>query len=532
MQIRVRLFGLICLAWTAVAATAQVHIHIADPETWTVSQLSPYVGQTVVFDEPMYVTNNYFGDLTIAPRRVFSPTNQAIPRSAEYNSILSLNAGTTMSLSGVSGYHRMGEQVYNLTVRVSSQTSLRWQSGTFRGNTRADIEAGLPDLGEYRLLVCAANLEYYLVENLGTGYGPDNSSQHQKQRTKVSKALAKIGADIYGLVEVEQGQSALKEIADDLTKNTGHPYTYIDDGGSASGSYTKSGYVYRSDKVAPDGRLYSNNERVMNRKKIQAFRELSTGEVFFFSLNHFKAKSGSGTGLDADQGDGQGIFNYSRTQEAKSVINQYNSIRPQFHESDLLVMGDLNAYAKEDPIIVFTTAGMIDLHRAFHADSSYSYTFHGQAGYLDHAISNATLFPQITGMAAYHINSDESDDYTYDKSSDATMFRYSDHDPVLVGLALDSTLTAASDEPIVNNFGVVENGDTRLLIFSDYMTIYNAYHSADKSYYAIYTAQGWQVEQGTIDTTPFTISVPSASGVYIVYVYSQGQTYQRKIIVP
>ncbi len=516
----------------AVQVSAQVHITIANPETWTTDELSRYVGQTVVFDQPMYVCNNYYSSLTIAPRRIFSPTNQAIPRSTEYNSILSLNNSGTMSLAGVSGYHRMGEKIYNLTVRVNSQSSLTYKSGSFRGNTRADIEAGLPDLGDYRLLVCAANLEYYLVENLGTGYDPDSYSQHQKQRTKVSKALAKIGADIYGLVEIEQGQSALREIAEDLTKNTGHEYTYVNDGGSASGSYTKSGYVYRIDKVQPDGKLYSNNERVQNRKKIQAFKELETGEVFFFSLNHFKAKSGSGNGADADQGDGQGIFNYSRTLEAKSVINQYNSIRPQFHESDLLIMGDLNAYAKEDPITTFTTAGMFDLHRAFHGDTSYSYTFHGQAGYLDHAICNTTLRPQITGMAAYHINSDESDEYTYDKSSDQTMFRYSDHDPVLVGLALDSTLAAVSTDPIVNNFGIVDNDGTKMLIFSDYMTIYNAYHPDEKSYYAVYTAQGWLVEQGNINTTPYTLSVPATSGVYIVYVYSHGQTYQRKIIVP
>lgn len=516
----------------AVQVSAQVHITIANPETWTTDELSRYVGQTVVFDQPMYVCNNYYSSLTIAPRRIFSPTNQAIPRSMEYNSILSLNNSGTMSLAGVSGYHRMGEKIYNLTVRVNSQSSLTYKSGTFRSNTRADIEAGLPDVGDYRLLVCAANLEYYLVENLGTGYGPDSDSQHQKQRTKVSKALAKIGADIYGLVEIEQGQSALREIAEDLTKNTGHEYTYVNDGGSASGSYTKSGYVYRIDKVQPDGKLYSNNERVQNRKKIQAFKELETGEVFFFSLNHFKAKSGSGNGADADQGDGQGIFNYSRTLEAKSVINQYNSIRPQFHESDLLIMGDLNAYAKEDPITTFTTAGMFDLHRAFHGDTSYSYTFHGQAGYLDHAICNTTLRPQITGMAAYHINSDELDEYTYDKSSDQTMFRYSDHDPVLVGLALDSTLAAVSTDPIVNNFGIVDNDGTKMLIFSDYMTIYNAYHPNEKSYYAVYTAQGWLVEQGNINTTPYTLSVPATSGVYIVYVYSHGQTYQRKIIVP
>ncbi|HCE47478.1 MAG TPA: hypothetical protein DEQ84_02195, partial [Prevotellaceae bacterium] len=43
---------------------------------------------------------------------------------------------------------------------------------------------------------------------------------------------------------------------------------------------------------------------------------------------------------------------------------------------------------------------------------------------------------------------------------------------------------------------------------------------------------GWLVEHGNINTTPYTLPVPATSGVYIVYVYSGGQTYQRKIIVP
>ena len=516
----------------ATITFAQTHVTIADPATWTTSELSRYTGQTIVFDCPMYVTNNYYGDLTIAPRRIFASTNQALPRSTEYNTIISLNNSGTMSLSGVSGYHRMGEKIYNLTVKVSSTTSLQYKSGDFVGNTRADLEAGLPDLGEYRLLVCTMNLEYYLVENLGTGYGPDNAAAHKKQRTKTGTALAKIGADIYGLVEIEQGQSALKEIAEDLTTHTGNTYTYIDDGGSASGSYTKSGYVYRSDKVRPYGQLYSNNEKVQNRKKIQAFEEIETGEIFIFSLNHFKAKSGSGSGLDADQGDGQGQFNYSRTQEAKSVIQQYNRLRSQYKDNDVLIMGDLNAYGKEDPITAFTNVGFIDLHRAFHADTSYSYTFHGQAGYLDHAICNASLRQQITGMAAYHINSDESDDYTYDKSNDLTMFRSSDHDPVLVGLKLDKTQTEATTDPIVNNFSVAEQDGKQVVVFSEFITIYNAYDSDESSFYAIYTPQGVLVEQGQIDTSPYIVNMPTEHGLYIVYVYAQGKVWQRKILVP
>ena len=127
--------------------------------------------------------------------------------------------------------------------------------------------------------------------------------------------------------------------------------------------------------------------------------------------------------------------------EAESVLFHYDIDRGYYGDDDILIMGDLNAYAMEDPITVLREGGMIDLHRAFHADSSYSYVYHGYAGYLDHALCNSTLYPSVTGMVAYHINSDEKDSYAYDNSNDLTMFRCSDHDPVIVGLRLDSVRT-------------------------------------------------------------------------------------------
>ena len=45
---------------------------------------------------------------------------------------------------------------------------------------------------------------------------------------------------------------------------------------------------------------------------------------------------------------------------------------------------------------------------------AYSYTFDGMAGYLDHALSSATLTSQVTGVTEWHINSDEADVLDYD----------------------------------------------------------------------------------------------------------------------
>ncbi|MBR1808920.1 MAG: endonuclease/exonuclease/phosphatase family protein [Paludibacteraceae bacterium] len=516
---RLSLLLYIVLLCRAVAP-AQTEVHISNPEDWTASQMSKYAGQTVKFDVPFYICNNYYnhsGQYQISSRRLFSPTNQALPSSAEYSTIVSLNDAAEITLSGVGEYHRMGEIINDLTVKVSSTYSWQYVSGKFIGNKRTDLAKGYPSVdikGTHTLLACAFNLEYYLVENLGSGsQGPLTTAEQTRQQTKISEALSKIRADIFGFVEVEQGQGALRKLAETLSKATRRHYSWIDDGMSANGTYTKSGYVYCTESVEPVGSMRSNETGVRNRKKMQAFREIETGEIFIFSLNHFKAKSGTGTGLDADQGDGQGIFNHTRKNEAQSVLNDIKTSSNYYQDEDVLIMGDLNAYAKEDPIQILTTGGMTDLHRYFHADSSYSYTFHGRAGYLDHALANESMLSQVTGMTAYHINSDEDDRYTYNGSdSDLTMFRCSDHDPVIVGLRLgDKASPAATSE--------IELIEGELFI-----------KDAQDGYYRIFNSIGTLIYEGKITNSMFSVPY-QLHDLNIINVYTNGEVKQHKIVV-
>ncbi len=510
----------IVLLMVVAPLSAQTHVTFPHPDTWTAAELAPYVGQIITFDQPVYVCNNYYSSLTVSLHRIMSPTNQVLPGSTAYTNLLTLNSNAGVALSGLSDYHRMGEVFTGLTVKVNSTGSLTYISHTALVGTRDDLQA-VPSVDmrdTHNLLVCALNCEYYLVENLGTGYGPDNAAQSTRQHTKIMDALARIRADVYGFMEVEQGQSALRKLAESLSASTGRTYTWVNDGGSPSGSYVKTGYVYCTDVVRTYGELQNNNTGVSNRKKLQAFEMLSTGERFIFSINHFKAKSGSALGADADQGDGQGSYNHSRTIEAQSVLSAYHGNINYFGDEDILIMGDLNAYAKEDPIRTLTDGGMTDLHRFFHADSSYSYTFHGQAGYLDHALCNATLLPQVTGMAAYHINSDESDSYTYDKSSDLTMFRCSDHDPVLVGLKLGATIIDNSiPDASAANASITVTGGAPVIRY------------ADGGYFIIHTLTGLLVAQGDISGAEYTVPHTLTSGLYIVNIYVENTSVRRKV---
>lgn len=508
-------------------------IDVPDAATWSNKAIRERnEGDTIQFNVPVIVNRNYgysgFTGLTMSVRRIYSPTNQALPLSEAYSEQIRLNSIAPFTLTGC-GYKRNGERLHNLKAVKTDETTVKYVSGTWEGNnTRKALEGNPPSVdmnGEHNVLVCGANLEYYLVQSLGTGYGPDSYSEHQKQRTKVKKALATIHADVYGLVEIEQGQAALAEISSDLTELTGDHYDYIRDKGVLDGSYTKAGFVYNSDRIQPVGILLENNSIVRHRKMVQGFILIENNERFIYSINHFKAKSGSASGRNADQGDGQGSYNYNRVQESMSVLQNVEAYVNYYEDNDLLIMGDLNAYAKEDPIQKFVEAGMYDLHRYFHADSSYSYVFGEQAGYLDHAIANKSLLRQVTGMAAWHVNSDESDEYTYDKSSDLSIFRYSDHDPVLVGLRLDSTLSIPlHGEELIEHVKVVySDGDIMLTNVGEL--------GEQNGYYEIYNTTGTLVQSITrIEESPCPIAASLPASIYIVRVYYADRIKSIKLL--
>ena len=66
---------------------------------------------------------------------------------------------------------------------------------------------------------------------------------------------------------------------------------------------------------------------------------------------------------------------------------------------------------------------------------------------------------------------------------------------------------------------------------SDQMVILNAYNSNAHSYYAIYSINGFLLERKEIDTNYYEVQLPTAPGTYIVYIYYNGEVFQRRLIV-
>lgn len=507
-----------------------------------------YEGMLVEFQQPLYVNNNYYlkqyGELELGIKRKMIPTNIALPLSSEYKALVNENslspiilddAYTSTYVSPIvfadeNGTRRLGEKVDKLqaVVDYSNSRYVFYPVGEVRfyGNPRKRTH---DDIGKHNLKVCGFNLEYYLVQNYGkSNFGAANQEEFNRQHAKIVDALYGIDADIYGLIEIEQGQAALSKLAQALNEKSGtNNYTFIDDGGYASGTFTKVGYLYRSDKVSPiKGLTNINNPGPRNRKKLQGFELNSNKEKFIFSINHFKAKSGcsSAKGGDKDQGDGQSCYNYTRTLEANAVMNAVNIGRTNYGTDNVLIMGDLNAYAKEDPIQTFLNKGYVDLHQKFHIDSAYSYVYRTEAGYLDHAIANEPMAQQVTGVTDFHINADELTDYGYSKADwNVGMYRCSDHDPVIVGISLGEIVIDDEEQ---------QPSDKLLKIYPTVVTDILNIEVADNSIAQIFAVNGIKLYEKEI--TGQTLDIKQARllpGAYILRVLYDGKIHQQIIIV-
>ena len=291
------------------------------------------------------------------------------------------------------------------------------------------------------------------------GWDSNQADEYTRQRTKLLAALAGLDADVIGLNELENttGVEPLAEIVSGLPG-----YAYIDTGTIGTDAI-KVGLIYRTSTVAPVGNYQTldsaDDPRFIDTKSrpslAQTFQDISTGGRFTVVVNHFKSKGSDCNDLgDPDTGDGQGNCSGTRTLAAQALVDWIATDPTGSSDADYIIMGDLNSYAMEDPIDAIKagtddTAGTGDdytnLIHQYQGANAYSYVFDGQFGYLDHALSNASLTPQITGAADWHINSDEPDVLDYDTSfkppaQDAlyeeNAYRTSDHDPVVIGMDL------------------------------------------------------------------------------------------------
>lgn len=294
--------------------------------------------------------------------------------------------------------------------------------------------------------------------------GADSATELERQRAKIVAALSKLtaaGVDVIGLIEIENnGATGAQALVDAVNAVVGAgTWARVPEAGetpaapalpgAGGGDAIQVTMIYRPARLSLVGASLRDRDPVHNRPPLAQTFAAANGERFSVVVNHFKSKSCTGaTGADLDQGDLQGCFNPTRVAQAERLLAFIDTVRAAANDNDVLVVGDLNAYAFEDPVHAFTSRGWVDELQRFVRPTGaipYTYVFDGEAGALDHVLSSPSLAPQVRGAAAWLINADESSvlDYNLEFKPTAVQalyrsheFRSSDHDPVIVGLEL------------------------------------------------------------------------------------------------
>ncbi|MBN3786244.1 ExeM/NucH family extracellular endonuclease [Burkholderia sp. Ac-20353] len=320
-------------------------------------------------------------------------------------------------------------------------------------NPRTDTPARHADAD---LRVASFNVQnYFNGDGRGGGFdAPDNRgaktpAEFARQEPKIVAALRAMRADVIGLMEIANngygGASAIRRLAAQL----GEHWRVVEPGTPRLGGDAISvALLYDSRTVEPTGRAATLAIDNLNRQPLaQTFRRIGGSRAVTVAVNHLKSKNcPNATGADLDQADGQGCWNATRTRAAERIADWLAGAPTGAAADGVLLIGDLNSYAKEDPIRTLESRGFVNLAARFLGDDAYSYVYGGEAGYLDHALATPALAAHVKAVHDWHINADEpvALQYTLDYKTPAQQssyyapdsYRASDHDPVVIDLAL------------------------------------------------------------------------------------------------
>ncbi|MDI1257907.1 ExeM/NucH family extracellular endonuclease [Aquabacterium sp.] len=335
-------------------------------------------------------------------------------------------------------------------IKVASANVLNFFTTFTDGNTAAGLSGQGCTLGG---AVAASNCR-----------GANNLAEFNRQRAKIVQAIASANGDVVGLMEIQNNvpnasgsganaDTAVLNLVSALNAQLGSgTYAVVPaPAGSTGTDAIRVALIYKPAKLSLSGAALSDTDAINNRPPLAQTFVAANGEKFSVVVNHLKSKGScpsSASDPDADQGDLQGCWNDQRVQQAARLRNFVTTVQTNSGNPDVIVIGDLNAYAKEDPIEELTSHGYVDEIARFNS-FGYSYVFDGAAGRLDHAITTPTLSTKVTRAIEWHINADEPSVIDYNTEFkqpacpacgpdyySALPYRSSDHDPVIVGLNL------------------------------------------------------------------------------------------------
>lgn len=511
----------ICATGLVTAATK-----ISLPVT-EVADLEAHEGMLVTLEQPLVVTNNYglgrYGEVDLATERLYQGTQIALPGDAataveaenSKKQILLDDGSTKQNLdpiaypgTGLDSYNtlRLGDTV-NTVTGVLGYSFDRYRihptvQPTFVA-TNPRTEA--PELhADADLRIASFNvLNYFNGDGQGAGFptsrGADSEAEFIRQQAKIVSAIVALEADVIGLMEIENDGfdefSAIASLVNALNdEDSVNDYAFVDFNVNQIGTdQITTALIYRANKVVEVGNAAITTQAPFdysNRAPIaQSFKSLTTDEVFTVAVAHLKSKGscGSADGNNADLGDGQACWNEIRVAGANAYADWLNTAPTGVDDEDIILVGDMNAYAMEDPIRAFADKGFKNVVAELDGNTlGYSYSFSGRLGSLEHAVASPSLLTKVVAATDWHINADEpiSLDYNVEFKSAAQQvslyasdaYRASDHDPVIVDIK-----SAVAEQPIPEpqapvltpeqSFNVLENSAIGTIIgqleFSD-----------------------------------------------------------------
>ncbi len=286
--------------------------------------------------------------------------------------------------------------------------------------------------------------------------GAANAENLERQQVKIVGAITALGADVVGLEEIESSTrfgvdrdmalAALVAALNDVEGPGTWAFAPSPAAVPAGEDVIRTAFIYRpavvelvGDSVILDGSTAFSNAR---EPLAQAFGHVGDDDgVFLAVVNHFKSKSATGaTGPDLDQGDGQGAFNPARVAQATALVDFAADVAADVGTDRVFLLGDFNSYGHEDPVKVIEAAGYVN--QAPKTGES-TYVFGGEVGSLDHIFASAAADGGVTGVDVWNINAVEAlaleySRYNYNATNfyDTSLYRASDHDPVVVGFDL------------------------------------------------------------------------------------------------
>ena len=319
-----------------------------------------------------------------------------------------------------------------------------WQS--LNPRTEAPAEVG----GDVK--AAAFNVFNYFTTFGGDARGASNEAEFAVQQSKIVAAINALDADVVGLMEIENSVK-LGEEPDEALGNLVDALNAASEPGTwsfvptpevllnaATTDFITNAIIYKPAAVTPVGDSFADSDEtvwdIAREPLAQTFETNANGTVITVVANHFKSKSPPSGNTAPEPADLQGFFNTERVEQAQRLAALVGSIKadPAKGENVLLV-GDFNAYAEEDPAQVLTDAGLVDLVPE-KTDGEYTYTFDGELGSLDHAFATPELAASVTGVDVWNINSPEWSDrgYEFGAAEPGTPYRSSDHDPIVIGI--------------------------------------------------------------------------------------------------